>query len=155
MGVDTKMFIAIKKEAILEIMPVVIKSINEWQRNELDNYWSKKGFNSRVQYIYRDKESELNKGLLNYSNGITSVDTYDFRSFNVNFSVNGETRSLFVTHSCSNDYSDTYKGDKIIFSLGSYGMSKEIINVVMDSLSCFGDIYYTYNDCEMEFLKYN
>jgi len=117
MGVNTKMFIAAKKEAIIEIMPKVIKELND------------------------------------YSNGIKKCYTHDFCSFSVIFTVNGETRDLFVTHSY-NDYSDVYKGDKIIFSLGCWGLSEEIMMVVAKAIENMGEIYYTKNDCKDDFVKY-
>jgi hypothetical protein len=54
MVADTKMFIAIKKEAILEIMPLIIDSINKWQRNKLDAYYKSENFDSRLNFIFRD-----------------------------------------------------------------------------------------------------
>jgi hypothetical protein len=153
MGVDTKMFIAAKKEAILEIMPKVITALNKWQRNELDRYANLKGFDNRISFIVRDKEAGVNKNLKEYSNGITSCDTHDFGSFNILFTVNGESRQLFITHSCSSDYSDTYEGDKIIFSLGCWGMSEEIMMVVAKSINDLGEIYYVKNDCSEDFVK--
>ena len=153
MGVDTKMFLATKKENILNVMPKIIDTINTWQRNELDIYWSKKGFESRMQFLFRNKEIGVNKDLKEYSNGIISCNTSDFRSFNINFIIKGENRSLFITHSCSCDYSEIYKGDKIIFSLGMWGMSEEIMMVVAKSVKEFGDCYYTKNDCSYDFKK--
>tara|TARA_R110000822_G_scaffold84617_1_gene198550 strand:- start:9 stop:488 length:480 start_codon:yes stop_codon:yes gene_type:complete len=153
MGLDTKMFIAVKKEAILEIMPKVITALNKWQRNELDAYADLKGFENRIAFIFRDKYSGVNKHLKEYSNGISSCDTHDFGSFNISFTVNHEVRQLFITHSCSCDYSDTYKGDKIIFSLGCWGMSEEIMMVVAKSIDDMGDLYYVKNDCSDDFVK--
>jgi len=123
MGVDTKMFIAVKKEAIIDIMPIVINALNKWQRSELDRY------------------ADL------------TCDTYDFGSFNINFTIHGENRQLFITHTCSNDYSDTYKGDKIIFSLGNWGVSEDIMMVVADAIKEKGDLYYVKNDCSDDFKK--
>lgn len=137
MGVNTKMFIAVEKEAIIKVMPLVIKAINEWQRNDLDRYADSKGFENRMSFLFRDKDAEINKVLKEYSNGIRTCDTYDFRSFNINFTIHGEIRQLFITHNCSNDYSDTYKGDKIIFSLGNWGMSEDIMMVVADAIKEF------------------
>jgi hypothetical protein len=148
MGVDTKMFIATKKENILEVMPKVIKSINEWQRFELQTTFIKEGFESVLQFLYSSEEN-----LKNWSNGIHNISTYDFSCFNIDFRVNGEGRSLFVTHACSNDHSDTYNGEKIIFSLGCWGRSEEIMMVVAEAIKEFGDIYYTHNDCQDEFKK--
>lgn len=153
MGANTTMFITTKKENILEIMPKVISALNKWQRNELDNYWNKKGFENRAQYIFRDKENPKNKDLKDYSNGIRKITTHDFRSFSINFNVNDETRNLFITHTCSTDYSEIYEGDKIIFSLGCWGMNKEIMLVIANAIKDFGDIYFVENDCAEDFIK--
>ena len=151
MGVDTKMFIGTKKENILEIMPKVIEAINVWQRADLDRYVDLKGFGNRMMYIFRDKDLEKHQDLKNYSNGISSVDTYDFRSFYINLIIASENRSLFVTHSCSSDYSDVYKGDKIIFSLGCWGLSEEIMMVVAEAIKEYGKVFYCQNDCNGEY----
>ena len=146
MGVDTRMFIATKKENILEVMPKVIKAINEWQRFELKTASEKAGFDNILQFLF---SSEENKD--NWSNGISNINTYDFGSFNINFRFNGESRSLFITHTCSNDYSDIYDGEKIIFSLGCWGRSEDIMMVIIEALFGLGTIYYTHNDCDNDF----
>jgi hypothetical protein len=156
MGLDSKLFVATKKENILQVMPKVIEGLNTYIRAELDAYLEEKGFSNRMQFMFRDKESELNKGLKDFSNGISECTTYDFRSWNINFKIQGENRSLFVTHTCSNDYKEVYDGDKIIFSLGYWGLSDEIMKVVAESLLEFGDVYYDFNDCDDEdFVKLN
>jgi hypothetical protein len=156
MGLDSKLFVATKKENILKVMPKVIGSLNTYIRAELDAYLEEKGFSNRMQFMFRDKESKLNKDLKDFSNGISECTTYDFRSWNINFKIQGENRSLFVTHTCSNDYKEVYDGDKIIFSLGYWGLSDEIMKVIAESLKEFGDVYYDFNDCDDEdFVKLN
>ena len=156
MGLDSKLFVATTKENILQVMPKVIDSLNTYIRTELDAYLDRKGFSNRMQFMFRDKESKLNKDLKDFSNGVREVTTTDFRSWLVNFTVHGEGRSLFVTHTCSNDYKEVYDGDKIIFNLGYWGLSDEIMKVVAESLKEFGDVYYDFNDCDDEdFVKLN
>lgn len=142
MGVNTKMFVATDSNNILKLMPKLIKAINVWQRDKLDTYCKSKGFKSRMEYLFQ-KDSNNNKV---FTNGIYNVSTTDFRSFNIYFTVHGEKRALFITHECSCDYSDTYEGEKIIFSLGASGMSEEIMMVVAEIVKEFGDVYYTPND---------
>lgn len=153
MGVDSKLFVTAKREWVLDVMPKVITEINKWQRNLLDQYWDKKGFDSRVEFLFRNKEIGVNKDLKDFSNGIHSINTHDFGSFYINFTVRSEKRNLFITHTCSNDYSEIYKGDKIIFSLGCWGMSEEIMMVVAHAVKEFGDVYYVYDDCSDDFKK--
>jgi hypothetical protein len=153
MGVNTKMFIAVNKEAIIEVMPLIINALNKWQRKKLDAYVDKKGFNNRASFLFRDKYSEVNKGLKDFTNGISGCNTSDFRNFNVNFKVLDEQRNLFITHTCSNDYCTTYDGEKIIFSLGCWGLSEEIMMVCSEAIKGLGDIYYTKNDYQEDFKK--
>lgn len=147
MGVDTKLFIAVDRTKFLDLMPKLMKDLNEWQRFELDTVCKKADMN-RLQFLF---SSEKNKD--KWSNGVTSVTTNDFGSFFINFRINGESRNLFVTHTCSNDYSDIYKGDKIIFSLGKWGICEEIMMVIADSIKEFGDVYYIENDCDDNWVK--
>lgn len=154
MGQSAILFVTVKTEKSNEVYEEVKKAIDKWQRNLLDEYWRSKGFESRLEFQHRDKELGCNKDLKDWTNGVYSCDTYDFRSFNMHFKVNAEQRSLFCTHTCSCDYSDTYEGDKIIFSIGCWGMSDEIMKVVGEACKPFGDVYYDFNDCDDEnFIK--
>lgn len=139
MGVNTIAFVTAKKEVMFDLMPKLIKDLNKWQRVLLDEHW-KGNYDSRLQFL-------LDTDFKDWSNGIGEVRSYNFGSFTIPFKVNGEQRDLFITHNCSNDYSDTYKGDKIIFSLGNWGMSKEIMMVVAESVKDFGRVFYVGNDC--------
>lgn len=49
---------------------------------------------------------------------------------------------------CYTDHSDTYEGDKIIFSIGCWGSYNEIMMIVADAVKSFGDVYYDFNDCD-------
>jgi hypothetical protein len=156
MSVDSKLFVTTNKENIIKIMPILLDSLNIYIRKELDSYLVGKPFNGRLQYVFRDKTSKQNKDLLDFSNGVTSCNTSSFNSFEINFTIYGEQRSLFVTHTCSNDYSEIYKGDKIIFSLGCWGKYDEIMKLVANSVKDFGSVYYDFNDCDSEdFIKLN
>lgn len=145
------MFIATKEINILKVMPKVISSINKWQRSILHEYLKNNGFESKLGFMFRDMEKY--GGLLDFSNGIGKVTTDDFRSFCINFIVKGEKRNLSVFIDCSCDYSETYKGEKIIFSIGCWGMSKEIMMSFAKNISEFGDIYFCENDAADDFEK--
>jgi hypothetical protein len=150
MGVETKLFVTAKKEVMFDLMPKLIKDINEWQRAKLDAEAKNNGF-SRMRFLFSISENiEVKK---NWSNGISNVGTRDFNLFTINFRVNGERRRLSISHDCSCDHSDTYEGDKIIFSLGCYGISEEIMLVVAESVKGFGDVYYNPNDSTYDFKK--
>lgn len=153
MGVSTTLFIGAKKEKMFDLMPKLIEDLNKWQRDQLDTYWKSKGFESRLEFQFRDKTIGANINLKDFSNGISSIYTHDFRSFNIVFTINDETRSLFITHNCSNDYSEIYEGDKIIFSLGHGGNYEEVMSTIAESIKEFGNIYYRDNDFDGEFVK--
>ena len=146
MGVNTIAFVTAKKEVMFNLMPKLIADLNKWQRKLLDTECEKKG-RIRTHFLFEDNKKEIE----NWSNGISDINTYDFNSFSIYFRVNGEKRKLFITYTCSNDYSDAYKGDKIIFSLGNWGMSKEIMMVVVESVKDFGRVFFVGNDYDEEF----
>lgn len=147
MGQSTVMFVQTDTSNFLEIMPKVVSTLNKWQRELLDKESKKLGFSDRFSLLRRDCD------FVGWTNGISNIRTYDFRSFNIEFTLCGEVRDLFVTPTCSTDYSDTAKGDKIIFSLGYWGMSEEIMMSFSKTLQEYGDVYYTPNDCDEEFKK--
>jgi hypothetical protein len=153
MGVSTKLFVATESKNIVDLMPVVIGAINKWQRNHFDKYLAEKGFDNRVSFLFRDKNAGANKHLKDYTNGIHSITTYDFGSFDINFTIHGEQRTVFVTHTCSNDYKDIHNGEKIIFSLGYWGMSREIMTVIGEAVKPFGDVYFIEDDTTDEWVK--
>lgn len=146
MAVESKMFVGTDTRDFNKIMKEVVKTLNEWQRKHLSNEVKK--LNTTVL-----KFLHCEGGMDKWTNGIYTIDTHDFDSFNIRFKINGENRSLFVTHSCSSDYSETYVGDKMIFSLGAWGMSDEIMLTISEVIKNFGDVYYTPNDCYEDFKK--
>lgn len=148
MGVNATLFVATKKENILDVMPKVIETLNTYIRKELDEYWKKEGFENRTHFIFSQEDNKV------FTNGIREVITSDFRSCWVNFTIHGENRRVFVTHNCSTDYKDIFDGEKIIFSLGYWGLSDEIMKVIAEPLKEFGDVYYDFNDCDdQDFIK--
>jgi hypothetical protein len=153
MGVSTQLFVATESKNIVDVMPVVIDAINKWQRKRFDKYLAEKGFDNRVSFLFRDKDVGVNKHLKDYTNGIYDITTNDFRSFNVDFTIHGEQRTVFVTHTCSNDYKDIHNGEKIIFSLGCWGMSREIMTVIGGAVKPFGDVYFMEDDTTDEWVK--
>lgn len=124
-------------------MPKLIGDLNVWQRSLLHKqYDNEKG--NVFSFLYGEEGKE-------WTNGVY-VGTYYFKSFDLTFGI-GEKRVLFITYAHSCDYSEIYEGDKIIFSLGCWGMSEEIMMVVAESVKEFGDVYYVHNNCSEDFRK--
>lgn len=73
----------------------------------------------------------------------------DFNVLCLDFGI-GEHRSLHIFPDCSCDYSEIYQGDKIIFSLGCWGKHKEIMEILINTLTELSDVYYDFNDCDDE-----
>jgi hypothetical protein len=151
MGVSTTLFVTAKPEVILDLMPKLIEDLNVWQRAKLDAEVKLSKYDNRLQFLW--SESKIN--FKYWSNGIASITTNNFSGFNLIFRINGETRNLRVTHTCSNDAKDVYDGDKIIFSLNCWGMCEEIMMAVNESVKGFGDVYYEYSDAEDNYIKLN
>ena len=152
MSVDSKMFVTCKKEDVISIGNSVTEALKVYVRDKLDNYWKNNtDAQSRVNFMWSDSyKDQSNK----FTNGI-SVTSHNFDTFVISFG-NGDDyiRNLFMFTTCSSDYSDVYDGYKVIFSIGRWGNSEEIMNVVAGSLKPYGDVYYNFNDCDdRDFIK--
>lgn len=146
MGVDAKLFVTAKQGQENLVYAKVKEAIDDWQRDLLKSEMIVQNTTNIFSFIDKNKH--------NWSNGVASIDTHDFRSFNMHFRVAGESRSLFCTHGCSSDYSNVYEGNKIIFSLGYWGKSDEIMKIVAKAAKEFGEVYYDFNDCDdKDFIK--
>jgi hypothetical protein len=72
------------------------------------------------------------------------------KGFRVHFLDGDEKRMLYVWFDCDCDMKDIHDGQKIIFSLGCWGKSDEIIKGILARLKHLGKIYYVYNNCAEE-----
>ena len=88
---------------------------------------------------------------------VAGVKRYQSRSYVdskmliISFEFNGESRGLHIFFNCDNDGKDIYEGSKIIFSLGSWGSSEEIMFAIAKEIKKLGNVYYTKNDCDSDF----
>ena len=152
MSVDSKMFVICNKEDIISIGNSVTEALNVYVRDKLDNYWKNNtDAQSRVNFMWSDSyKDQSNK----FTNGV-SVITHNFDTFVISFGNGDESRrSLFMFPTCSSDYSDVCEGYKVIFSIGYWGSSEEIMSVLSEALKTYGDVYYDFNDCDdKDFIK--
>lgn len=152
MSVDSKMFVTCKKEDVISIGNSVTEALNTYVRDKLDNYWKDNtDAQSRINFMWSDSYKDQNN---KFTNGV-SVTSHNFDTFVISFG-NGDDciRNLFMFPTCSSDYSDVHEGYKVIFSIGYWGSSEEIMNVVAGALKPYGDVYYDFNDCDdKDFIK--
>lgn len=152
MSIDSMMFVTCNKEDVNSIENSVIETLNAYVRKKLDNYWRyNTTCSNRMQFLH---DKSLEEHSRKFTNGV-SVTTYNFDSFVINFGNGDESRrSLFMSPTCSSDYGDVYDGYKVIFSIGYWGNSEEIMSVLSEALKPYGDVYYDFNDCDDEdFIK--
>ena len=149
MSVDSKLFVTCGKDKTIEVGQAVKKALDVWVREELDATVKRTGSHNRGYLI-----ANPIKGL-HFTNGVKSVDTHEFRHYTFHFGCGDRNaRMLGMFIDCEYDYSDTYEGDKIIFSIGCWGMYDEIMKVVAKAVAPFGDVYYDFNDCDdQDFVK--
>ena len=147
MSVDAKLFVTCGKEKLFDVLSAVTAALNIWQRNLLDNHIATTEYMNRLHFLYNDNNDQ------GWTDGVHS--DFSFPDIiSTNFKVDDEDRSLKIFPDCSCDYSETYEGDKIIFSLGCWGMYNEIMMVVAKAVAPFGDVYYDFNDCDdQDFVK--
>lgn len=152
MSVDSKMFVTCNKEDVISIGNSVTKALNVYVRDKLDNYWKNNtDAQSRVNFMWSDSYKDQN---YKFTNGV-SVTSHNFDTFVISFGNGDESRrNLFMFPTCSSDYSDVCEGYKVIFSIGYWGSSEEIMSALSGALKPYGDVYYDFNDCDdKDFIK--
>lgn len=152
MSRDSKLVLSCNKEDALNIGNSVSKALSEYARNKLDGYWKNNtNAESRVNFMWSDSYKDQN---YKFSNGVT-VTAHDFDTFWFIFGNGDEQkRSLFMFTTCSSDHEDIEGDYKIVFSIGYWGNSEEILMVVSEAIKEFGDVYYDFNDCDdLGFIK--
>lgn len=152
MSRDSRLVLSCNKEYALDIGNSVTKALSKYARNKLDNYWKNNtDAQSRVNFMWSDSYKDQNH---KFSDGVT-VTAHDFDTFWFIFGNGDEhKRSLFMFTTCSSDHEDIEGDYKIVFSIGYWGNSDEIMMVVAEAIKEFGDAYYDYNDCDdLGFIK--
>lgn len=142
MSVDAKVFVTWGKDKFADVINSVVKGLNIWQRERLDEVVKEGGWNNRFHFIHNQGDNPL------WTNGVT-IHAYNMDIIAINFSV-GEHRSLKAFPDCYSSASQVYEGEKILFSIGHWGRCEEIMKVVGSCLHKFGDVYYDHNDCDDE-----
>ena len=152
MGLDSRVVLACNKEDVLSIGKSVTKALDGYSRDKLDDFWQNNtDACNRIQFLHNYSYKEHS---VKYTNGI-SISSYDFESFIFVFG-NGDDlkRSLYMFTTCSSDHEDIEGDYKVVFSLGYWGSSNEVMKVVIDAVKQYGEVYYDYNDCDdLGFIK--
>ena len=145
MSISAKTFVSAPISSKIPIMQKVVSKLNEYVRDLLDTEVKKQGFQNRYLFLHNENNRKI------WSNGC-NIQTRNFESFSIYFGI-GEARTLFVSW-YAHDYSDVCVGEKIVFSLGYFGKSDEIMNNIIPVLKEFGDVFYDFNDCDnQDFIK--
>lgn len=149
MSVDSKLFVTCGRDKTIEVGQAVRKALDIWVREELDATVKRTGSPNRSFLLTNPIKS------IYLTNGVKGINTQEFRSYTFHFGCGDKfERMLWMHVDCNYDYSDTYEGDKIIFSIGCWGMYDEIMKVVAKAVAPFGDVYYDFNDCDdQDFVK--
>jgi hypothetical protein len=126
MSADTTGFIALKQSQS-EMSATKLLHLMELIREALQSITTK----SRQELIGK------------LTNAIVGYRTYGHGTFRYEFMDGDDDRVLHLHLDCNRDYSATYRGAKIVFSLGQWGRSVEIITQVGTALqqAGFGDFY--------------
>ncbi|AUR86416.1 hypothetical protein NVP1084O_209 [Vibrio phage 1.084.O._10N.261.49.F5] len=151
MGVDAKLFVTCGQDKSVEVGKSVANALDFWVRDKVDTYWKENtDCVNRMQFLFKERQKTESSDF-KFTNGIKDIDTRDFESYRLHFGCGDENlRMLWMHTRCSCDYSDTYEGEKVIFSIGHWGMCDEIMKVVAEAVKPFGDVYYDHNDCDDE-----
>lgn len=148
------MFVTCNKEDVINIGQSVSQALDKYSREVLDYHWQNNtDYSNRLQFLCSDENKQRES---RFTNGV-GIRSYNFDHFLFSFG-SGEylERSLSMFPTCSSDYSDTYDGYKVIFSIGMWGKYDEIMMVIAEAVKEFGDVFYKPNDCDdKDFVKLN
>lgn len=128
MGVDTKGYVHTKVKDVMHVVMLVERAISRLVR-------AKMAGEKKIRFQMPEGFMLPTTRLIARS-GATST----------TFSIAGENRDLHMFFSCDCDQNDLYPGAKIIFSLGLWGMSDEIMTAVLSELTHLGHCYLDHND---------
>lgn len=152
MSRDSRLVLSCNKEDTLNVGNSVSKALEKYARDKLNDFWQNNtdAYNL-MHFLHNDSYKEHSD---KYTNGVT-ITAHDFDTFWFIFG-NGDDnkRSLFMFATCSSDHEDIEGDYKIVFSIGYWGSSDEIMMVVAEAVRQYGDIYYDFNDCDdLGFIK--
>lgn len=128
MGCSTIGFIATKKKDVFEIRAGIMRALKKFR-------------NIKGTGIYTGREitSDINADF-RLCDGFFVVTFYDFE----------DQRALFVHFGCDGDCDAAHIGPKVIFSLGAWGNSENIIKIILNEFK--GKRYCIDNDCSGEWI---
>lgn len=149
MSVDAKIFVATAEGNIVQAVNLASKALEKFINDRLDIVVAKSHvYNNRHHAVSCLKDSDTF-----YTNGVyrkTIAFSRDKPYFNIELGCGDQFMRNITVSSNDCDYNNTHEGEKIIFSLGCDGSSKEIADVIASALHGFGDVYIDYNDCDSE-----
>jgi len=123
MGVDSKGVCQTDSKDVFEICSKIESAINKMIKNQRE-------------------------GLMDKDNSSVHVDLCPgLEMVRVIFTYKGENRIIHVHFGCDSDAKEVI-GKKIIWSVGMWGSSEEIVRTVGESLSDLGPIFLDLNDCD-------
>lgn len=85
-----------------------------------------------------------------WTNGIGSFSTHNFGMFTTNFGYKGERRCFHAFIDCDNDLIEYTHIGGVIFNLGCWGSSDEIMRLIIDELKTDYPMWYVYDDSKDE-----
>lgn len=148
MSVDSNVFVIAVKSDAMQIGQTVYNTIQRWQREQLDQHAESLGM-TRLEFLFDKKENTTVDGRPKWSNG-AQLHASSFDCFQIVFTLSGEERTLWYFVDCSSDTDEITKEHTLIFSLGHWGSSERIMQVIIQALKPFGPVYYDHNDCDDE-----
>lgn len=145
MGIDSKVFVVAEYGRALDVGDAVKRRIDQWLFSKVWEEAQLLGFANPAQLIHSDYNLKGDGRLWSMS---TDIRANGFDCFQINFTVEGETRTLWYFPDCSCDTDDITKQHTLSFSIGYWGMCDEIMQEVIEALKDFGKVYYDFNDCD-------
>lgn len=131
MTVDTKGFVLTKEKEPFKIWSIIKDSIYNEIKKET-------GIDD-ITCVWGENYTMPNCQIADFAKMLT-----------VHFVFAGESRQLSVHLDCDHDFEERKKGKKIIFSLGAWGHSVQLIECVLRGFADYGKLHMIDDDCNGE-----
>jgi hypothetical protein len=149
MSVDSKLFVVVEKDKVLDVIDEVILGLNKWIKSEAESYYKAHTEAKSLHEFYWNKEYESHRKLFSVMG--VAISAYKMDMILINFGCgDSNRRNLSVFPKDFHDYNHIATDNKLVFSIGDFGKNNQIMMVVAEACKPFGKVYYDRNDCDDE-----
>lgn len=151
MSVDSKMFVVCDSIEKMEVGKVALKAMQELVYSARTKKAEELGVHESCLIAGTSQPLVVLSPDAGYFTHTTSLVSYDFESFRINFGIGDEhCRSLYMHLTCRCDVAKYLEEeeDAVVFSIGCWGSNTLIMQTLAEALADKWPVFYDMNDCD-------